>query len=173
MLSCINSNNKSVKLLLEYKADVNLKGNIGYTALMLSCMQINTYSNKKTVKLLLNVDDIDVNIISNDTKFNALMLLCQDNSNQHGIAKLLKSKTDLNHRNYQNKKIEDVCLGEYKYLFSNTLEDFLQKHETIKSECFLCNEEEIDCIKCEFDHFTCFNCLPKVKYNCEACRKPI
>jgi hypothetical protein len=139
---------------------------------MYSCRFINTDSNNETVKLLLNDDNIDVNIISNDTKHNALMILCENNTNQHEIAKLLKSKTNLNHRNDQNKKIEDICLEEYKYLFLITLEDILKKHQTIKSECFICTEEEVDCIKCEFDHFTCIECLSKVKYNCEACRKP-
>ena len=106
------------------------------------------------------------------SKYNALMLLCEYNSNQHEIAKLLKSKTIIYHKNHMNKKIEDICLEEYKYLFSNILHDMLQKYDLIKNECFLCAEENTDCIKCEFDHFTCIKCLPRVKYNCEACRIP-
>ena len=139
------------------------------TDIQLWCL--NKDSNMETVRLLLNVDNIDVNIITNDKKYNALMLLCEYIPSQHEIVKILKSKTDLNHRNDQNKKIEHICLDEYMYLFSTTLDEILQKHDLIKNECFLCNEENTNCIKCEFEHFTCVVCLPRVKYNCEACRK--
>ena len=175
MCSCVNTNTDSnietVQLLLLYGADPNLKDIFRNTALMFSCRYSNTYSNTETIKLLLNQNNIDTNIVTIDTKSNALMLLCQYNSNQHEIAKILKSKTDLNHRNFRNKKIEDVCLDEYKYLFTITLEDVLQKYEIIKSECFICNEDDVECIKCEFEHYTCTKCLPRVKFNCEACRK--
>ena len=166
-----DSNIETVKLLLENGADPNIQDDKGKTALMKSCRYANTDSNIETVKLLLNVDNINVNIITNDNKYNALMLLCIYNPNQHETVKLLKSKTDLSYVNSKNKKIEDICLDEYLYLFSKNLDEFLQNHETIKSECFLCTEENIDCVKCEFDHHTCINCLPRVKYNCEACRK--
>ena len=176
MLACRNSNTDSntetVKLLLENGADPNLKDDDGRTALMLACRNSNTDSTPETIKILLNQNNIDVNFTTNDTKYNALMLLCQYNPNQHEIAKLLKSKTNLNHRNYKNKKIEDLCLDEYKYLFTTTLDDILQKYNLIKQECFICNEDNADTIKCEYDHYTCIKCLPRVKFNCEACRKP-
>ena len=170
MTSYKDSNIEIVKLLLENGADPNLKNNNGSTALMMSCRHDTADSNLGIIKLLLNQNNIDVNITTILTKYNALMLLCQHNPNQYEIAKLLKSKTNLNHTNYQNEKIEDICLDEYKYLFVTTLDDILQKYEIIKFECFICNEDDADCIKCKFDHFTCTECLPKVKFNCEACR---
>ena len=128
MFSCRYSNTDStietVELLLDRGANVNLKNSDGLTALMLACRNSNTDSNIETVKLLLNVNNIDVNIVFNDTKYNVLILLYKYKQNQHEISKLLKSKTNLSHRNFQNKKIEDIYLDEYKYLFSNTLEDF-------------------------------------------------
>ena len=112
-----HSNIETVKLLLENGADPNLKDVGIWTALMMACKYVNTDSNPEIIKLLLNQNNIDVNITTNDTESNALMLLCQHNSNQHEIATLLKSETNLNHRNYQNKKIEDICLPEYKKIF--------------------------------------------------------
>jgi ankyrin repeat protein len=175
MMACMNTNidstNEIIKSLLEKGADINAINNDGMTALMVSCRYLDTISTPETIKFLLNYDNIDVNITTKDTKYNALMLLCEYHPNQHELVMLLKSKTNLNHINYKNKKIEDICLNEYMYLFlTTTLDNILQKHEIIKSECFICNEENIDCIRCKFDHYTCIKCLEKVRFNCEACQ---
>jgi ankyrin repeat protein len=176
MISCsetnTHSNNETVKLLLKYGAELNLFDKAKNTALMIACMHLDRGSDPETIKFLLEQDNIDVKIASSGKKYNALMILCKYKPNYYDIAKILKSKTDLNHRNYKNKKIEDICLDEYKTLFSITLEDILQKYQKIESECFICNEENTDCIKCEYDHHTCFVCLSKVKFICEACRNP-
>ena len=92
------------KILLENGTDPNLKDNNGLTALMYVCRYSNTESSIEIVKILLNQNNIDVNIIDKNNKYNTLMILCKFNPNQHEIAKLLKSKINLNHKNYQNKK---------------------------------------------------------------------
>ena len=173
-MTCAYSNNYSnietVKLLLGNGADINLKNNKGWTALILACRYVNTYSNPETIKILLNQNNIDVNVISNDTNYNALMLLCQYNSNQYEIATLLKSKTNLNHRNYQNKKIEDICLDEYKYLFIRNWVTVFNNHDTIISECIICANENAKCIICNHGHATCYECLDKLNFKCEGCQ---
>jgi hypothetical protein len=49
------------------------------------------------------------------------MYLCKFNKildkEEIKIAKLIKSKTDLNHRDFENKKVYDNCLEENKFLF--------------------------------------------------------
>jgi hypothetical protein len=69
------------------------------------------------IKLLLNHDKIDVNLVSYRYDYNALMFLCENQIDQMEIAILLIGKTNLEHRNYQNKKIGDICLPYYKNLF--------------------------------------------------------
>ena len=174
IIACMYSNTSStietVKVLLKYGADINLKNNKGWTALILACRYVNTYSNPETIKLLLNQNNIDVNVISNYTESNALMLLCQYNSNQHEIAKLLKSKTNLNHKNYQNKKIEDICLPEYKKLFIRNWVTVFNDYNTIISECIICANENIKCILCNHGHTTCYECLDNLKFKCEGCQ---
>ena len=174
MMACKYSNTRSdpkiIKLLLENGADINLKDNNDQTALMLSCRYVNTYSNPEIIKLLLNQNNIDVNIINNDTKYNALMLLCQYNSNQYEIATLLKSKTNLNHKNYRNKKIEDICLNEYKYIFIRNWVTVFNNHDTIISECIICANENAKCIICNHGHATCYVCLDKLNFKCEGCQ---
>ena len=121
MLSCMNSNNGSnietFKLLLDYEANINLKNINGYTALMLTCRYANTSSDPETIKLILNQTNIDANIVSRDTQYNALMLLCQYNSNQLELAILLKSKINFYHINSLDTFTEKKCLPEYKKIF--------------------------------------------------------
>jgi len=177
MLACTyantDSNIETVKLLLENGADINLKNNDGFTALMLACVT----SNIETIKLLLNQNNIDVNITTTDKNYrlydkhyNALMLLCKYNKNQHEIATLLKSKTNLDHRTYWDEKIEDICLPEYKKIFIRNWVSIINDYDTIKSECIICAKENIKCIICKHEHTTCYECLDRLKFKCEGCQ---
>ena len=82
----------------------------------------------------------------------------------------LKFEININYRIRENKQ-KDVYIKEYNYIFSSKLGNILKKHEILKSECFICAEEDIYCIKCDFDHHTCLKCLSMVDFACEACRK--
>jgi ankyrin repeat protein len=173
MLACRNSNTDSnietVRILLEFGADPNLKDDKGWTALMMACRNINTDSNFETVELLLNRIDIDTNIICDSIKYNALMLLCEFNTNQKELAAILKLKTNLDHINHQNKKIEDLCLPEYKSLFIRNLDTILIQYISSYSECIICLKVT-NCVRCEYNHTTCYVCLDKLNFRCEGCQ---
>ncbi len=51
-----DSNNETVKLLLEKGADVNIQENDGWSALMMACKYNDTDSNNETIQLLLDYD---------------------------------------------------------------------------------------------------------------------
>lgn len=118
MLACLNedTNIETVKLLLENGADINIQDGSGLTILMLSCTKSNKNYNEEFIKLLLDYDPC-FNIYCYYMNFNALMYLCNELPNKNEMVKLIKSKTNLFHRTYNNELITDVCLNEYKYLF--------------------------------------------------------
>lgn len=159
------SSYETVKVLLEYGADPNLKNNNDHTALMISCRYLYMDSDSEVIKLLLNLDNIDANIITSDTKFNALMFLCKYNTNQHEIALLLKSKTKLN---YENKK--NNFLNEYKYVFNGKIEFLKNNYEIIDTECITCTENK-KCIKCFYGHTSCYRCISIMDLKCSGCQQ--
>jgi hypothetical protein len=112
----------------------------------------------------------DCNLYTNDTLYNALMLLTEYNINQYELSKLLRTKTNLSHRNINNKTIDKICKNEYLDLFVKKIEDLISNYTVVKSECIICVSENIDCIVCNYDHHTCLECMQKSNGKCEACQ---
>jgi hypothetical protein len=137
---------------------------------MMACRYSNTDSTIETVKLLLNHNDIDVNLFENKYKHNALILLCKNIPDQLEIVKLLKSKTNLNHKYCNNKSIKKICLFEYDELFVRDWDDVLTEYDLTISECIICTKENIKCIVCNYNHTTCLNCLKKMELKCGSCQ---
>lgn len=172
MISCMYSNtlsnNETVRLLLENGANPDLQNNDGWTALMLSCRYINTTSNNETVKLLLEYNS-DVKLFNYDFNSNALMILCEHNHYQYNLAKILKEKSDLTHRNINNKTINKICLPEYKKLFKKSIIDVINNNEIVYSQCEVCSNKNIKCIQCKFYHHMCLYCLKNYSLKCFKC----
>jgi ankyrin repeat protein len=118
MVACLNKNSniETVKILLENGADLNIQDEYGFTTLMKSCRKSNNNYNEKLVNFLLDYDPY-FNIYCYSMRFNALMYLCNELPNRIEMVKLLKSKSNLSHKNHQNEIITDVCLDEYKCIF--------------------------------------------------------
>src|SRR5436190_1156105 len=78
MLACRNSrtvsSEKVVKLLINSRADLDLKDNDGRTALMFACGNSSTDSSEYTVELLINAR-ANLNLQDNDG-LTALMISC-------------------------------------------------------------------------------------------------
>ena len=99
--SSLTSNIETVKLLLDYKADVNLKINYGSTSLIFASRNASTDSNIETVKLLLDYK-ADVNLKTDDG-WTSLMLASRHSSTDSNIKTvklLLDYKADVNLKNY-------------------------------------------------------------------------
>lgn len=83
--------NLLVECLLKNNANPNLQSDLGFTALMSSCMYSNNYSNNETIKLLLNYG-ADVNM-KNIYKQTALIICTEfqkNNINMETVELLLK-----------------------------------------------------------------------------------
>jgi ankyrin repeat protein len=112
MVACLNKNTniETVKILLENGADLNIQDEYGFTTLMKSCRKSNKNYNEELLRLLFDYDPYYMQV-------NALMYLCNELPNRIEMVKLLKSKSNLYHRNQQNETITDLCLKEYKCIF--------------------------------------------------------
>jgi hypothetical protein len=115
-----DNNLESFHLLLKHSTDCSIQDINGKNVLMILCRPILSGLNTKMIRLLLDYDDSIINLIDKK-KYNSLMYLCKFNKildkEEIKIAKLIKSKTDLNHRDFENKKVYDNCLEENKFLF--------------------------------------------------------
>lgn len=182
MIACryalISSSIETIKLLLEYKSNINERNYNGWSSLMISCRGCNTYSNPEIIYFLLENGAI-CNYFNNKKRLNALMILSKYNQNQYELVKLLSTKTDLKHKNIDDKLIIDICLPEYKKIFEKrNIFDILSEYIIKKSECMICCEEDIQGIVCEFDHFVCFKCIKNICKNsndimCVYCTRPL
>lgn len=170
LMYCIFLKNESkleVSKLLIDKSNLNLQDFFGNTSLMLCCQNLNIPYNKKLFKLLYK--NTDCNLFTKFTRYNSLMILCETNNNQINLAKLLMNKTDLDHKNFNNKLINDVCRIEYKVLFERNIFKIIQNMKIYVSECIICDENK-NGIKCKYDHFTCLECLNKLNVKCHGCQ---
>ena len=86
MVACCNNDTQMVQLLLDSRADPNLKSNTGWTALIYSAL----FGNPKTVQLFLNYK-ADVNIKKDSNGATALIYACRDGHMK--IVKLLLKKS--------------------------------------------------------------------------------
>lgn len=92
---------KTVKLLIEATEDINLKDRGGYTPLHIAAMYINTGSNIKTMKLLLEAGaDVSITTPCRNT---ILELVCQQTEDINVIQLLLQYGGKIND-NYFGKK---------------------------------------------------------------------
>lgn len=172
MLCCEKSHKINMKeyvqLLLNFDINIDTQDVYGWTSLMIVCRNCNLYNNE--IAKLLYEKGIDCNLYTNDGMYNALMLLTEYNSNQYELAKLLRTKTNLSHRNINNNTIDKICRIEYLDLFIKKIEELISNYSVIKSECLICVSENIDCIVCNYGHHTCFECIKKSNGKCEACQ---
>lgn len=106
MIACINSNTTStdatVKMLIDFGANLNLGDFNNITALMYACKYSRNLSTNDTVKLLINAGaKLDLRIKNN--KRTALMLACEfsnDSSTEETVKLLIDAGCDLNLRDY-------------------------------------------------------------------------
>lgn len=147
MLSCKKGDYETVNILLKNKnIDVNLQDNKGYTALMYaSCSgeiylsptgwTENTSNYQKIVKMLLRVNDINVNLKNNKEKDiftnnikggNNALMLASSKLFSGIISLLLKSNIDINDTNMSGDNALTVILSGFNRVY--TREDrFLNK----------------------------------------------
>ena len=109
------NNYEIFKILLEYNSDVNIRDWNGHTCLMNMCY--GDLREEKQIELLLDYD-CDVNITNYKSGVNTLMIFCIHTKNNTRLAKILKEKTNINHKNFLGEKVHQICLNEYKNLFN-------------------------------------------------------
>lgn len=100
--SSMFNNKKLTEYLLDKGSDVNVQNNAGISPLHFACHLL-----CKDIILLLIDRDANVNLLD-DNQENPLMLYVQKGTDKSIVEILIKSGTDLNHKNYYDKNIFDL-----------------------------------------------------------------
>ena len=137
MRACIYDMDELVNNLIILNCDINITSNLGWSALMYTCINCQN-TNAKSIIYSLLMAGADVNLVSFHNKMNALMLLLQNpviDKNWHDIIVDLMRYTDL------SKK--DVC-GKTAYYYYNLYHSYKNILSEAEISIFYDKKKEID-----------------------------